>query len=58
MIKFSKLIVKLRIPIIIIALVLLIPSILGMVFTRTNYDMLDYLPDSIETMKGQNILKP
>ncbi|MBQ7128384.1 MAG: MMPL family transporter, partial [Clostridia bacterium] len=57
MIKFSKLIVKLRIPIIIIALVLLIPSILGMVFTRTNYDMLDYLPDSIETMKGQNILK-
>lgn len=57
MLKFSKLIVKLRIPIIIIAVLLLIPSVLGMVFTRTNYDMLDYLPDSIETMKGQKILK-
>lgn len=57
MLKFSELIVKLRIPIIIIAVLLLIPSALGIVYTRTNYDMLDYLPDSIETMKGQNILK-
>ena len=56
MIKFCKGIVKCRIPIIIIALLLLIPSFFGIVNTRINYDMLDYLPDDIETMKGQNIL--
>ena len=56
MIKFSKAIVKMRIPIIIISLLLLIPSVFGIMGTRINYDMLDYLPSDIETMKGQNIL--
>ena len=56
MLKFSKAVVKYRIPILILALVLLFPSCLGMARTRVNYDMLDYLPDSMETVKGQNIL--
>ena len=38
------------------AVILLVPSVIGMALTRINYDMLDYLPKDIETMKGQNIL--
>lgn len=53
---FSEKIVKLRIPILIVSLLLLIPSFFGYVNTRVNYDILYYLPDSIETMQGQNIL--
>jgi uncharacterized membrane protein YdfJ with MMPL/SSD domain len=56
MMKFGKLVVKLRIPILILAVILLIPSALGYLKTRTNYDILTYLPKDIETMKGQNIL--
>lgn len=54
--KISKAIVKLRVPIVIIALILMVPSLLGMLNTRINYDMLTYLPDSMDTVKGQNIL--
>ena len=54
--RFGKAIVKFRIPILIIALLLLIPSALGYLHTRTNYDILTYLPKDIETMKGQDIL--
>lgn len=53
---FSKAVVKYRIPILIIALILMIPSVLGMVGTRINYDMLDYLPEDMETVIGQNEL--
>ena len=56
MIKFGKGVVKLRIPILIITLALMIPSALGMAATRINYDMLTYLPGDIETMIGQDIL--
>ena len=56
MYKFGKAVVKLRLPILILALVLLIPAWLGMQATRINYDMLTYLPGDIETMKGQDIL--
>ena len=56
MIRFGKGVVKLRIPIFIIALLLLIPSAFGYMNTRVNYDILSYLPDEIETMKGQDIL--
>lgn len=56
MIKFSKAIVKHRSLILIIAAVLIIPSIIGMAGTRINYDMLSYLPDDIETIEGQDIL--
>ncbi|MCR4617798.1 MAG: MMPL family transporter [Lachnospiraceae bacterium] len=56
MIKLGKKIVKLRIPIFIISLLLLIPSVIGYANTRVNYDILYYLPDEIETMVGQDIL--
>ena len=54
MIRFGKGVVKLRVPIFIVALLLLIPS--AIVNTRVNYDILTYLPEDIETMKGQDIL--
>lgn len=57
MIKFGKAIVKIRIPILILSILLLIPSFFGYVRTRVNYDVLSYLPKDIETMKGQDILK-
>lgn len=56
MVKFGKKVVKYRIPILIISILLLIPSVLGYVNTRVNYDVLTYLPEDIETMKGQEIM--
>ena len=55
--KISEKIVKLRIPIFILSLLLLIPSLIGYVNTRINYDILTYLPGEIETMQGQDILE-
>lgn len=54
--RFSKAVVKYRVPILILALLLMIPSVLGMAATRINYDMLDYLPDDMDTVIGQNEL--
>ena len=54
--KFGKAVVKSRVVILIVAIALMIPSALGMIFTRVNYDMLNYLPDSLETVKGQEYL--
>lgn len=54
--KFGKVIVKLRIPILVLSILLLIPSAIGYVNTRVNYDILYYLPNEIETMQGQDIL--
>ena len=54
--KFGKGVVKLRIPILIISLLLLVPAVFGILGTRINYDILSYLPKDIETMKGQDIL--
>lgn len=54
--KFGTKVVQLRIPILILSLVLLIPSFLGYVNTKVNYDILSYLPKDIETMVGQDIL--
>ena len=54
--KFGKVIVKLRIPILILSFLLLIPSAIGYFNTRVNYDILYYLPSEIETMQGQDIL--
>ncbi|MBE6123284.1 MAG: hypothetical protein E7190_11335 [Erysipelotrichaceae bacterium] len=54
---FSKTIVKKRIAILIASLLLLIPSVIGYIRTKVNYDLLTYLPDEIDTMKGQDILK-
>ena len=54
--RLSKAVVKHRVPILIVALLLLIPSVLGMLNTRINYDMLDYLPGDMDTVIGQNEL--
>lgn len=54
--KFGKWVVKYRIPILVLAVALLVPSLIGMIMTRINYDMLTYLPGDIDTVVGQDIL--
>lgn len=54
--RFSKAVVKHRILILIVAVLLMIPSIFGMAGTRINYDMLDYLPADMDTVIGQKEL--
>ncbi len=54
--KFGKAVVKSRIVILVVAIALMVPSLFGMIFTRVNYDMLNYLPDNLETVKGQEYL--
>ena len=54
--KLGRVIVKLRIPILILGILLVIPSVIGYAKTKVNYDVLYYLPDNIETIKGQDIL--
>lgn len=54
--KFGKAVVKSRVVIVIAALILLVPSVLGMIATRVNYDMLNYLPDNLDTVKGQKYM--
>ena len=54
--KFSGFIVKNNVLILIISLLLLIPAVIGYMNTRINYDILVYLPDNIETIKGEKIL--
>ena len=54
--SFSETVVKRRIPILIITLLLMIPAVLGMIRTRVNYDMLDYLPADMDTVIGQDEL--
>ena len=56
MIQFGKGVVRFRIPILMLSLLLLVPSVAGYLNTRINYDILSYLPEDIETMKGQDIL--
>ena len=56
MVNFGKKVVKYRVLILILGVLLLIPSAFGYLNTRVNYDVLTYLPDNIETMKGQDIL--
>ncbi|MGN0345262.1 MAG: RND family transporter [Lachnospiraceae bacterium] len=55
--KFGKGVVKCRVLILILSVALLVPAAIGYFHTRVNYDILSYLPDEIETMKGQEILK-
>ncbi len=54
--RFSRAVVKHRVAILIIALALMVPSIFGMLSTRINYDMLNYLPDDMDTVIGQDEL--
>ena len=53
---FSKFVSNHNILILVISLLLLIPSIIGYVNTRINYDILVYLPEEYETIKGERIL--
>lgn len=55
-VKIGKKIVKHRVAILIIGVLLLIPSVFGYLGTRINYDVLTYLPEDIDTMKGQEIM--
>ena len=54
--KFGELVCKYKKAILIIALLLLIPAVIGMKATKINYDILVYLPSDIETIKGEKIL--
>ena len=54
--RFAKAVVKHRVLILILAIALMVPSVIGMASTRINYDMLDYLPDDMDTVIGQNEL--
>lgn len=56
MVKFGKQIAKHKKLVIVLCTLLLIPSVFGYVKTRINYDILSYLPDNLETVKGQDIL--
>ena len=53
---FAKLVVKYKTFFAILALILIIPALIGFVATKTNYNILVYLPNDIETLKGQEIL--
>ncbi|MBR1823922.1 MAG: MMPL family transporter [Ruminococcus sp.] len=57
MLKFGEWIAKHRALILVIGVLLLIPSAIGYINTRVNYDILSYLPKDINTMVGQDILK-
>lgn len=54
--RFSRAIVKNRIHILLIAALMMIPAVFGMANTRINYDMLNYIPSDMDTVKGQNEL--
>lgn len=56
MIKVGKWIAKHKVLIVLISMILLIPSVIGMAATRVNFDILSYLPDSLETVEGQDIM--
>ena len=56
MVKVGKWIAKQRVLILLIGFLLIIPSIIGMAKTRVNYDLLSYLPEHLETVKGQDVL--
>jgi len=55
--SFGWAVVRSRFVILIVAFVLLIPAAIGYLGTKTNYDMLSYLPESFETMRGQEIME-
>lgn len=54
--RFSKAVVRGRVAILILTVILMIPAVFGMLGTRINYDMLNYLPDNMDTVIGQNAL--
>ena len=57
MLKFGEWVAKHRVIILLLGVLLMIPSAIGYINTRINYDILSYLPEDIDTMEGQEILK-
>ena len=55
MVKVGKWIARHRILMLLIGVLLIIPSVIGIAKTKVNYDLLSYLPDHLETVKGQDI---
>ena len=55
-VKVGKWIAKHRFIILLLGILLLIPSFIGMAKTRINYDLLSYLPESLETVEGQDVM--
>ena len=55
-VKAGKWIAKHRFIILLLGILLLIPSFIGMAKTRINYDLLSYLPESLETVEGQDVM--
>lgn len=55
-IKFGKWITRHKALVLILAFLLMVPAIIGYVSTRINYDLLSYLPDSLETVSGQDTM--
>ena len=56
MVKVGKWIARHRVLMLIVGFLLINPSVIGMAKTRVNYDLLSYLPEHLETVKGQDIL--
>ena len=56
MVAVGKWITRHKALIISLSVLLIIPSVIGMIKTRTNYDLLSYLPESLETVSGQDIM--
>lgn len=54
--KISAFISKKPKLVIIVSLILLVPSLIGYIFTDVNYDLLSYLPENLDSVKGQQIL--
>ncbi|WP_102050377.1 efflux RND transporter permease subunit [Pygmaiobacter massiliensis] len=55
--RIAKFIVKHRKLVLVVAVLLLIPSIIGAAATRINYDILTYLPPELESMIGEQSLE-
>lgn len=54
--KISRFVTKRPILIIVLSLILLIPSLIGYIFTEVNYNILSYLPENLDSVKGQQVL--
>lgn len=55
--KFGMFIARHKKMVLLIATLLLLPALYGAVMTKINYDVLTYLPEDLESVKGQEILK-
>ena len=55
--RMSRFIVKRRVLVLIVAVLLLIPSVMGMAATHINYDILSYLPEDLESVIGERYLE-